>query len=136
MKKSYNEMIRYQGFLDRFNYLKLHGVVGEETFGSHRYLNQQFYTSKVWRQFRNQIIARDMGCDLADPDRPIDDIVIHHINPITIEDILSGSDSVLDPNNAVCVSKMTHKALHYGDSNLLVLDQPERSPNDTCPWRK
>lgn len=135
--KSYSELIRYRTFIERYEYLRLFGRVGEETFGSRRYLNQKFYGSKEWREVKRQIILRDNGCDLGIDDRAISrGLVIHHINPVTLDDILKGSDLLFDPENLICVSTQTHQAIHYGDSSLLVLDPVERMPNDTCLWRR
>lgn len=135
--KSYSEMIRLNTFLERFEYLKLKGKVGDETFGYSRYLNQHFYHTREWKNVRDQVIIRDNGCDLAIFDREIRDrILIHHINPITEEDILDRNPLVFDLDNLVCVSKLTHDAIHYGDSNLLPSDTIViRTKNDTCPWR-
>lgn len=135
--KSYSEMIRLNTFLERFEYLKLKGKVGDETFGYSRYLNQHFYHTREWKNVRDQVIIRDNGCDLAVFDREIRDrILIHHINPITEEDILDRNPLVFDLDNLVCVSKLTHDAIHYGDSNLLPSDTIViRTKNDTCPWR-
>lgn len=135
--KSYSEMIRLNTFLERFEYLKLKGKVGDETFGYSRYLNQHFYHTREWKSVRDQVIIRDNGCDLAIFDREIRDrILIHHINPITEEDILDRNPLVFDLDNLVCVSKLTHDAIHYGDSNLLPSDTIViRTKNDTCPWR-
>lgn len=134
--RSYSELISIEGYLERYEYLKLSGRIGEETFGSDRYLNQMLYRSKEWRSFRRDIIIRDRGCDLADPDYEIQGpIVIHHINPITIEDILNRDAEIFDPENVVCVSMNTHNAIHYGDSSLLDLGPVIRLPGDTCPWK-
>lgn len=139
MTLTYLEMMSIPDFEDRVNYLLLKGRVGEETFGSKRYLNQQFYNSQVWRNFRRRIIMRDKGCDLAHDDHPIPEgckFLIHHINPITIDDILEGRSTVMDPNNVVCVTFDTHEAIHYGDLDLIHSKQPIlRTPNDTIPWR-
>lgn len=136
--RTYSELIRIPTFKERFEYLKLDGKVGEETFGFDRYLNQVFYTSREWRQLRNYIITRDDGCDLAFPERKISEgvlILIHHINPITVDDILNRSDFLLNPEYLICTIKNTHDAIHYGDSELLYKDPIVRSKNDTCPWR-
>lgn len=124
-------------FEDRFEYLRLDGDVGKETFGFDRYLNQQFYTSYEYRKFRRQIIVRDMGCDLGIEERPINGLIIlHHINPISPNDILDRNVRILlDPENVICVSLRTHNAIHYGDSSSLLTAPIERKPNDTCPWR-
>lgn len=136
--KSYSELITIPTFEDRFEYLKLDGIVGEETFGFDRYLNQQFYRSYEYRKFRREIIVRDLGCDLGIEDRPINGLVIlHHINPIDPKDILDRNIRILlDPDNSICVSLRTHNAIHYGDSSLLITNPIERKPNDTCPWRR
>lgn len=136
--KTYSELITIPTFEERFRYLKLGGRVGEETFGSDRYLNQQFYTSGEWRDIRNHVIVRDHGCDLAMRDREIPDgvkILIHHMNPITAEDIIHRSEFLLDPEFLISTIDITHKAIHYGDERLLMLAPIERRPNDTCPWR-
>lgn len=135
--KSYSELIRIPSFEERFRYLKEDGQVGHETFGSKRYLNQRFYTSREWKQVRNQIIIRDLGADLACPDRIIvGSIYIHHMNPISPDDIDKYYESLLNPEFLVCASFDTHNALHYGDENLLIKDPVIRRPNDTCPWKK
>lgn len=138
MIKTYSELIQYSTFEDRFNYLKLSGQIGEDTFGFNRYLNQKFYISIEWQRIRDQIIVRDNGCDLGIIGRPISGrILIHHINPLTVCDISKSSDFLLNPDNLICVSHETHNALHYGDiysTHSELID--ERSPNDTCPWKK
>lgn len=137
MIRRYSELIQLHSFEDRFNYLKLNGVVANETFGFDRYLNQQFYRSAEWKRVRQQVIIRDRGCDLGCPDREIfGQILVHHMNPISIEDIENNPEILLDPEYLICVSLDTHNALHYGDSNYLennvVVD---RRPGDTTPWR-
>jgi ribosomal protein L20A (L18A) len=135
--RCYSELITIPTFEGRFEYLKLDGIVGRETFGFDRYLNQQFYTSYEYRKFKRDIVIRDMGCDLGIEDRPIRSrIILHHINPISPEDILDRNIRILlDPENAICVSHRTHNAIHYGDSSLLITAPIERRPNDTCPWK-
>lgn len=136
--RTYSELIKLPTFEERYEYLRLGGRVGEETFGFDRYLNQLFYTSKEWRQLRNYIITRDCGCDLGVPGREIQEgvkILIHHMNPITTEDILNRSDFLLNPEYLICTIKNTHDAIHYGDSELLYKDPIVRFKNDTCPWR-
>ena len=135
--KSYSELITIPNFEDRFEYVKLDGIVGKETFGFDRYLNQQFYNSYEYRKFRREMIIRDMGCDLGIEERPIGGLIIlHHINPISPADILDRNVRILlDPENTICVSHRTHNAIHYGDSNLLITNPIERKPNDTCPWK-
>lgn len=123
-------------FEERFEYLKIGGRIGEQTFGSDRYYNQRFYRSAEWKRVRNEIILRDNGCDLGCPDRPIPGkIIIHHLNPIIIDDIDLGSEYLLNPDYLICVSHNTHNALHYGDTSLLPKDPVERRPYDTCPWK-
>lgn len=115
--------------------MKLSGTVGESTFGFERYLNQAFYKSRDWKRTRRDIIIRDNGCDLGHPDREIfDSITVHHINPITIEDIEMGNDIVFDPDNLISTSANTHKAIHYGDANLLFYVPEERRKGDTTLW--
>lgn len=134
--KSYSKMLTFSTLEERFRYLELKGSVGKDTFGYDRYLNQILYHSGEWKSFRNDIIIRDNGCDLACEGHEIHKrILVHHINPITVEDVLNRSPKVFDPENVVCVSHMTHNAIHYGDENLLISAPIERSQNDTCPWR-
>lgn len=135
--KTYSELMKLESFEERFEYLRLGGKVGEETFGFDRYLNQVFYKSPEWQSVRNQVIIRDNGCDLGMPDREIqgNKILIHHMNPITPEDIVNRSDILLNPEYLICTIKNTHDAIHYGDSELLYKDPIVRSKNDTCPWR-
>lgn len=134
--KTYNEMRQLKTFEDRFKYLQLKGDVGEDTFGFDRWINQKFYRSVEWRQVRDRVIIRDDGCDLGDPDRPIQGrIIIHHMNPLTKDDIDQNPDFILNPDYLVCVSHNTHNALHYGDENLLPKKWEPRTPNDTCPWK-
>lgn len=133
---TYQELILIPSYEERFEYLKLDGIVCEETFGSNRFLNQRFYNSMEWRNFRNHIILRDSGCDMAHDDYPISGIIyIHHLNPLTVYDIENDRRCLFDPNNVVCVSKITHEAIHYSDSSLLPKPLIERLPNDTIPWR-
>lgn len=134
--KTYSEMIQLQTFLDRYRYLSLDGRVGEDTFGWDRYLNQTLYRSKEWRDLRNAIIVRDDGCDLGCPDYPISaKILIHHINPISKQDILNRNPLIFDPENLVCVSHLTHEAIHYGSEELLMVNELiERKPGDTILW--
>lgn len=135
-ERRYSELILLPSFEERFEYLKLNGTVGAATFGYDRYLNQILYRSDEWKAFRRDIIIRDDGCDLAVPDREVDwRLTVHHLNPITVDDVLRRNACVFDPENAVCCAYMTHKAIHYGDQSLLILPLPERQPNDTCPWR-
>lgn len=135
MIKSYSEMCRHSTFESRYAYLRMGGEVGRITFGHSRFLNQAFYTSALWRSVRNEVILRDDGCDLGIPDRAIfDRVVIHHMNPVTEEDLDTLSDLLLSPEFLVCVSRSTHNAIHYGDASLLPSLPIERYPNDTSPW--
>lgn len=134
--RTYSELIKLRTFEERYEYLKLNGKVGEETFGFDRYLNQIFYRSKEWASIRDRVIFRDNGCDLGVEGYDIyGRILIHHMNPITKADILERSDLLLNPEYLICVSKNTHDAIHYSDKNLLVTGPIERTKNDTCPWR-
>lgn len=134
--KTYSELITLPTFEERYQYLRLGGKVGEETFGFDRYLNQTFYKSKEWLAIRDEIIVRDNGCDLGIDGREIHGrILIHHINPITKEDILNRSEFLLDPEYLISTVKRTHDAIHYGDDSILFMNPVERSKNDTCPWK-
>lgn len=134
--RTYSELITLPTFEERYEYLRIGGKVGEETFGFDRYLNQAFYKSKEWLAIRDEVIVRDNGCDLGVEGREINGkILIHHMNPITVKDILERSDFLLNPEYLISTIKNTHDAIHYGDSNLLVKDPIERRKNDTCPWR-
>ena len=135
--KTYSELITIPTYLERYRYLKLDGVVGIETFGYDRYLNQILYHSDEWRAFRRDIILRDDGCDLACQGYDIHGrVLVHHIDPITVEDVLRRHPKVFDPENVILVSLNTHNAIHYGDESLLVIGPIIRTRNDTCPWRK
>lgn len=136
--RTYSELMRLPTFEERFEYLKLDGVVGKETFGFDRYLNQAFYRSKEWKRIRDHVIVRDMGCDLGVEGREIyGRILIHHMNPISKEDIVKQSDFLLNPEYLITTMKQTHDAIHYGDSELLAMGKPVvRQKNDTCPWRR
>lgn len=134
--KTYSKLIKLQTFEERYRYLRIAGSVGEDTFGWDRHFNQVFYSSPEWKRFRRDIIIRDNGCDLGIEDREISGfIMIHHINPITVDDVMQRRACLLDPENVICVSRTTHNAIHYGDENLLILPPIERTKNDTCPWR-
>lgn len=134
--RTYSELSQLITFEDRFNYLKLGGSVGLETFGYDRYINQIFYKSPEWKATRNSAILRDEGNDLGIPGRPIyGPIYIHHMIPITKEDILNRDPIIFDLEYLICTSFNTHEAIHYGDEDLLVSDPIIRTPNDTCPWR-
>ena len=136
MIRTYSELITLPTFEERYEYLKIGGTVGEETFGFDRYLNQSFYKTKEWLRIRDHVIIRDQGCDLAMIDREIrGKILIHHMNPITKEDIVRRSKYLLDPEYLICTVKNTHDAIHYGNESLLIKAPIERQKNDTCPWR-
>lgn len=135
-RRSYRELSRIPTFNERFEYLKLDGLVGEPTFGFERSMNQMLYSSSKWRRLRNQIILRDNGCDLGVEGFEIPDkIIVHHMNPMTVDDLKDFSDDVFNPEYLICVSQITHNAIHYGDSNLLPKKPIERRPGDTCPWK-
>ncbi len=134
--RTYSELITLPTFEERFQYLRLDGLVGEETFGFDRFLNQKFYKSPEWLKVRDEVIIRDLGCDLGIEGREIyGRILIHHMNPIRPEDIVYRSDYLLNPEYLITTVKNTHDAIHYGDGSLLVTDPIERTKNDTCPWR-
>lgn len=134
--RCYSELILLPTFKERFEYLRLDGVVGEDTFGFDRYLNQQFYHSQEWQRIRDQVILRDNGCDLGVDGYFIRSrLYIHHMNPITSRDILSHSSRMISPEYLICVSQDTHNAIHYGNANNLQRDPIIRTPNDTCPWK-
>lgn len=134
--RTYSELIRLQTFEERFDYLDLKGIVGDTTFGSRRYLNQILYRMPEWKSARNKVIIRDNGCDLGIPELEIASIiVVHHMNPITIDDILNHNPDVFNPEYLISASDMTHKAIHYSCKDLIPKGPIERSKNDTCPWR-
>lgn len=134
--RTYSELITLPTFEERYEYLRLDGQVGDSTFGFDRYLNQVFYRSQRWKAIRDQVIIRDNGCDLAMEGYDIHErILIHHMNPITIEDIERETAFLLNPEYLICVTHNTHNAIHYGSKELLVTAPIERRPNDTCPWR-
>lgn len=136
MTKMYSELVKLNSFEERYSYLRIGGAVGRETFGYDRYLNQILYTSDEWRSLRRDIIVRDKGCDLGVNGFEIyGKILIHHINPITVEDVLRRAAKVFDPENLISTTLNTHNAIHYGDESLLTLLPIERTKNDTCPWR-
>ena len=135
--KTYSELISLPTFEERFQYLRLNGTVGKETFGFDRYINQSFYRSAAWKRVRDQVIVRDNGCDLGIEGRDIGNkILIHHINPVTDRDILNLTDILLNPEYLICVSHRTHNAIHYGDENQLIKDPIVRTKFDTCPWKQ
>ena len=135
--KSYSELMTFDSFEDRFRYLMLKGIVGEETFGRNRLFNQILYHSAKWHRFKNEIIVRDNGCDLGAPGHEIfGPVLIHHINPITVDDVLQMRHCVFDPDNVISTQLSTHNAIHYGDESLVLLLPKERRPNDTIPWKQ
>lgn len=137
MTKSYSELIKLKTYEDRLRYLKLNGVVASETFGYGRYLNQVFYKSSEWLSVRHEVIVRDKACDLGIEDRDIySHILVHHINPITPDDIKNRSAKLLDPENLICTTKRTHDGIHYGNETIVLAGQSERRQNDTIPWRE
>lgn len=136
MMRTYKELIKFQTFKERFDYLKLNGSVGKDTFGFDRWLNQRFYNSTQWKHIRDYVIIRDNGCDLGLTGNDISGkILIHHMNPISVDDIESRSQFLLDPEYLICVAHNTHNAIHYGDSDLLLKVPLQRTRNDTCPWK-
>ena len=135
-RKCYTELSKLTTFNERFNYLKLDGIVGEETFGYDRILNQLLYKSKKWRKVRDEVLIRDNGGDLGLEDYPINGrAIIHHMNPICAKDIQMVSDYLLNPDYLITVTHQTHNAIHYGDEELFMKEPIERSKNDTCPWK-
>ena len=137
-KKTYSELIQIPSYIERYRYLKLGGKTGEITFGHERYLNQLLYKPPEWKSFRREIILRDQGFDMGMDGYEIQGLIlVHHMNPITVKDILDRNDCVFDEENVICVSKITHNAIHYGSEELLVIDEiVERRPNDTIFWRR
>ena len=134
--KTYSELISIPTYKERFDYLKLDGIVGKDTFGYDRYLNQAFYNSPEWRRFRRDMIIRDNGMDLAADDYEIvGKILVHHINPLTVQDVIRRDPKIFDPENVICTSMNTHNAIHYGDESLLMIEPVVRTKYDTCPWR-
>lgn len=134
--RTYSELIKLSTLEERYEYLKIGGKVGEDTFGFDRYLNQMLYKTPEWISVRNKVIARDGGCDLGVEGQDIvGKVLVHHMNPITVDDILNRMDYVLDPEYLISSSMLTHNAIHYGDKDLLPQTPIERTKNDTCPWR-
>lgn len=134
--RTYSELITLPTFMERYKYLRIGGTVGTDTFGFDRYLNQAFYKSEEWKSIRRHVIIRDCGCDLGIEGREIHErILIHHINPISEEDILDRSDFLLNPEYLISTSHRTHNAIHYGDDSILIDVPLERRKNDTCPWK-
>lgn len=137
MIRTYTELSKLQSFKERYQYLQLNGFVGLDTFGYDRYLNQNFYRSREWKSIRDQVIIRDNGCDLGVEGYEIHGrIYIHHMNPILIADIEDRTEFLLNPEYLITTTHNTHNAIHYGDESLLILPPVERTPNDTCPWKK
>ena len=136
--RTYSELIQLDTFEERFKYLMLSGGVGNDTFGFDRYLNQKFYKSTEWKAVRNRVITRDLGCDLGIRDREIPGtIIVHHMNPIEVDDIEQVSDYLFNEEYLICTMLHTHNAIHYGDISYLDMNQfVERTPNDMSPWRK
>lgn len=135
--RTYSELITLPTFEERYQYLRLSGSVGDETFGFDRYLNQLFYRSQKWKSIRDFVIIRDNGCDLGVEGYTIHGrILIHHMNPITLSDIENESDFLINPEYLISTVHNTHNAIHYGDESLLIKAPIERSRNDTCPWRR
>lgn len=133
--RTFTELKKIKSFDERFEYLRLNSSVGKSTFGFDRYLNQMLYKSHRWSRIRDRVIIRDNGCDLGVEDYPIiNHIIIHHMNPIRIEDIIENDNSIFDPEFLICVSNRTHLAIHYGDKSLLPSLPIKRRPNDTSPW--
>lgn len=136
MNKSYSELITLNSFIERYEYLRIGGKIGEETFGYERFVNQELYHSGRWKKFRDKIIVRDNGCDLAVFGHDIFGLIfVHHINPVTIDDVINLRSCVFDPENAISTQLSTHNAIHYGDKNLLITAPVERTKNDTCLWK-
>ena len=146
MPRTYSDLCRYSTYVERYEYLRLDGEVGADTFGFNRYLNQIFYNSPEWRSFRDKIIVRDNGCDLGVEGYEINGywkngiytkprIIIHHLNPLTKEDVANRSPALFDPENVITTVHQTHMAIHYGTAELLDLGPNVRKPNDTCPWK-
>ena len=135
MTRSYRELRHLSTFEERFRYLSLKGVVGEETFGHDRYLNQRFYTSREWRRTRRDAIARDLGCDLGIEGYEINSgLLVHHINPVSYDDLINGASAVFDLNNLITTTHRTHNAIHYGDESILSSFGVQRTPGDTRLW--
>lgn len=135
MIRTYSHLSRLESFEDRFEYLSLRGMVGERTFGSERFLNQRFYTSRQWKNVRDHVIARDLGCDLGVEGYEVHfKPIIHHMNPMTSKDIIHGDPKILEPEFLITTSHRTHNAIHFGDESLLIKPFAERTPGDTTLW--
>ena len=136
MIRTHRECMRLPTFQERYRYLQIGGRVGKETFGFDRYLNQMLYRTPEWKRFRRDMIVRDNGCDLGCEGYEIyGNVLVHHINPITVEDVINRKPCIFDPNNVICTSLNTHNAIHYGDETLLITEPVIRKPNDTCLWK-
>lgn len=137
MIRTYTELSKLKTFKERYEYLKIGGKVGEDTFGFDRYLNQVFYKTPEWRSARDAVIVRDCGCDLGVEGHDIHGkIIVHHMNPITMEDIVKRSDFLINPEYLITTVHSTHNAIHYGDESLLPIVPVERTKGDTCPWKR
>lgn len=135
--RTYSELSKFKTFIERFRYLQLKGFVGRETFGFDRYLNQQLYKSRKWLSAKDHVIIRDNGCDLGIEGYEIfGPITVHHMNIVTMDDIIKERDWIFDPEFLICTRHNTHNAIHYGDENLLTTAPVVRTKNDTCPWRR
>lgn len=133
--RTYLELCKKSSFLERYEYLRLSGYVGEQTFGFDRYLNQKLYSSSRWIKAREIVVIRDNGCDLSMPGYEIGGkVIIHHMNPITMEDFTNGNEDIYNPEFLVCVSENTHLAIHFGNASILPQDPIKRYPGDTIPW--
>lgn len=137
VKKTYSNLKQFESLKDRYEYLKIGGIVGDSTFGHNRYLNQEFYRSKEWLEVRDYVIIRDNGCDLGVEGFEIHSkILVHHMNPITLADIENRNPDILNPEYLISTSDRTHQAIHFGDEDLLPKDPIIRKPNDTVPWKR
>lgn len=133
--RRYSELIRIPSFEGRYEYLRLYGSVGQDTFGFDRYINQSFYTSKEWHRARQEVLIRDDGCDLGVPGHEINgSVLVHHINPMVADDITHAEDWILDPEYLITTTPRTHNAIHYGDARLLLPPYVKRQPGDTRLW--
>lgn len=136
MERCYTELIQLPTFKERYEYLRLGGLVGQDTFGFDRYLNQKFYRSPEWKRIRRDVIIRDEGRDLAMEGYELQgNVFVHHMNPMKPDDLVNVPDWILNPEFLICVSKRTHDAIHFGDASLLPALPTERTPNDMCPWK-
>lgn len=137
MIRTYTELSKFKTLEERYKYLKLDGVVGDETFGFDRWLNQSFYKHPEWIAVRDKVIVRDNGCDLGVEGYDIHgQVLVHHMNPVTKHDLLYNFEKLIDPEYLICTTKRTHNAIHYSNEDLLPKDPIIRTKNDTCPWKK